>query len=519
MSIYSIARIAVPTLMIGLLPSGCGDSGTEPSCSADVLVAGTVYGGMGPVEADLLFESLPGPADHPRTRARLTIDSNGRYSIGLPPGEYRARIATRTDPRVSGYYSREGVTSNVRDADTIRVVAGMPLVTVDFLLGSARLELQAPPELDRKVVSVELFSDHGRFRKSFTESQTESVIEFQALPFGAYVAGVTLKSGGLMLYLPGTYDRSAADSLHVSCGRTTRHRGVIPTPARISGRVEGSWQQMSAQLPVISLYSPDRRRLRTTMADQDGQFELYLFARGRACLVTSIHGIDQWYGPSYRFEDAAEFDLTPGDLVSGLRIVESGILGSLEGPDGLDRIDGEVRIIDELGRDVGATGIESGANSLRIPNLQVGTYYLNFVPNSGRGVWISQWYDEADSVESATPIVITREGEVVEIDINLHKGGIIRGHVIGVPEAAHHRVSILVRKSRMPGERYGSTDIMEDGSFTVVALPDGEFKIGTRLQGSSGEWWYPGVADWDSAGVIEIQGHEEVMGIELHLPE
>jgi len=75
---------------------------------------------------------------------------------------------------------------------------------------------------------------------------------------------------------------------------------------------------------------------------------------------------------------------------------------------------------DPEGNPVRDGGISTwSAEPVALPNLGPGTYYLKIAPLSTRETWLPFWYDGQLTRDTATPIVISEEGEVVEIVADL----------------------------------------------------------------------------------------------------
>jgi hypothetical protein len=247
-----------------------------------------------------------------------------------------------------------------------------------------------------------------------------------------------------------------------------------------------------------------------------GSFSLSWFAPGPVRLMVEHQGTTRWLGGA-EFDSARVFDLQPGQQETGVVITESGIQCAmvLPGTAGLNGC--LVRFRSARGREWVCFPTIQGA-TLALPNLGPGTYYLHFEPyRSGNG-WISQWYDQADSLSAATPVTIPSEGVVVPITVHLVEGGSIRGTVTrhGVADMYDCRIVLTGTRPGIPPLSVPSDS--DERSYQLTSLPDGDYKIGAYWYEDETLIWWPGTAHWDSAGVVSIRDHAQVTGIDINRP-
>jgi hypothetical protein len=198
-------------------------------------------------------------------------------------------------------------------------------------------------------------------------------------------------------------------------------------------------------------------------------------------------------------------------------MVECGIRVNVVADMDLDRYAAKYDLTDQYGRVVVRDLTARSAGGVHIPNLTPGTYYLYVNTHSRGRIILPQWYDRADSLSKATPIHVTEVGQIADLTVTLEKGGEILGRVVGpmgepVPNPRLEVTTALHLYDRV----YRVTDTFSDGSFHVLGLPDGDYKLGASAYGYEGAW-YPGAADWDSAAVITIREHGVVDGITIRL--
>lgn len=515
MSSCSATRLVIGALLVAPLVSGCTDEGTRPSCSP-VGISGYVGAGVGPLEARIYFLPTHRLSEPRGIRAIAATDpETGYYSAVLAPGDYRVRAEIRGMGGV--YYRASGWTRSLAAADTFKVREGRDAKVVCFHLGSYSLAVRAPPDLDGSWVGVNLLGRQGAYLIGggcFERGAAEIVIP--AVPPDTYIVRLYLE-GGDRWYLPATLDRSEADSVVIEAAAWCDETARIPSPGRFQGRIVGSWQELDVGRPIAFLATPDGNRFNATEVSEDGSFELRTYIDRRVCFGTEILGIENWYGASTRLEDAAEYELSPGQLISDFDVIESGIRVDIVESIGADRVLAACDLMDRYGHFVVRSLFTRDDGDIHIPNLTTGTYYLYVNPYGWASVFLPQWHDREDSPDTATPIHVAQDGDVIDLTITLEEGGKIRGNVVGplgepVPSPA---LEITSAHSRHENP-HRIKDVFADGWFQIRGLPDGDFKVAAAAQGYEVAW-YPQAAEWDSAAVITIHEHGVVEGITIQL--
>jgi len=249
--------------------------------------------------------------------------------------------------------------------------------------------------------------------------------------------------------------------------------------------------------------------------DSLGEYCISFFTPSRVRLAISTMGAVRWYGGTC-FEDAAVFEVGPGKTVWADHVGVSAVSYELKGVRAPDSVRATIMVHDSTGHCISRSVVHHSRKQ-PICNLAPGSYFLNITPEAAQG-WRPQWYDRASSFEEATPVVISSEGEKVDISFTLEKGGSIHGRVL----RAGGQGAPSMLDASVPGFPQwcpcGFWAVDSSGHFIMDGLPDGEIKIG------AGTWshcvrltWYPGTASADSARSIVIEDAGDVTGIEWQL--
>ncbi len=261
--------------------------------------------------------------------------------------------------------------------------------------------------------------------------------------------------------------------------------------------------------------------------EADGRFDLALFLGGPVRLVTWIDDMPGYVGGA-DYASATVFDLAPGDHLTGVSRVESGLDIDVLG---LSPFDGRFRVnvFDAAGRDLtrrpdGYSGFTAYRSPLRICNLPAGEIFLSLTPLDDRAHWLSQFYDRRDSLAVADPITVPPDGQVGQATVTLVTGGRIRGRLFGPDgEPADGWVVLRVYAAAEPNTilmDLNAWDVSYDrdtGDYAINQLRDGDYKVRGRIHDGPWRYW-PGVVTFEEAGVVTIADLGEVTGIDLILP-
>jgi hypothetical protein len=514
-----VTRCFMPALVALLLPiAGCEDD--SPVCpeSGPAILRGQILGGGVGVPASIVAIR----PDYSRRDSYFSVDSDssGRYELHTPPGQYQIRIATRSlwffgsdmEKRVGGLRGAGA------DAETISLGPGTR--DLDFAGGRVTAAIGIPPELSGASLRCLL---KGRYSSTSIEAVAGSdsaFFEFALVPEGEYVVGIGRSTSELpFLWLPNSAWSGEGPRFEVPVNRQRRIEGGIPPPARISGSVRGSWQVSAPYRPSIAAVAGDQT-LALTEPEDDGSFRMELFVAEPVRIRVRIGGIERWIGDEEQ-PNGMVYHPQLGEEITGASLVESGILCRLEGPRYLTHHDGSLSIYDMEGREIDSSPTYN--NPLGFSNLRPGTYFLSIRPYSNEP-WLPQWFDGADSLSVATPIVIQGEGESVPVTFHLVEGGRIQGTIVRPDGSAGHDSYLEITAVAGDPHGYPGHDSWPDlgsGFFEIKGLPDGNYYLRTVIyDGDSHETWlYPGTASVDSAETIGVHEHGMVGGIIWKVPE
>ncbi|MCK4303496.1 MAG: hypothetical protein KAY24_04595 [Candidatus Eisenbacteria sp.] len=426
-------------------------------------------------------------------------DSTGWYRLELPTGIYWIE----TNPSRATVY-----TSDM--SDTVHVTARTR--QLDILRGKVVAQIAVPESLNGRRFRVRLDGEN-RFNYSAVAYAEDGLLEllFPIVVPGPYRLCLSLPMP--RIWLPGTYDPARADTLIISADQLTLYTASLNNYASIRGTVEGSWQEAYAFCPRVEAYGTDSSRVGRVGVESDGSFVLDLFvAQSVKLRIDYPSDIEQWIGGD-SYETATIYDLQPGDHLTGVSAIESGLLCTLEGPGYFINHRTRFLLRDETGREYRPSH-EFFNNPLAICGLPAGRYYLFVFGYCSDQTWASQWYNGADSLAEAT-LIDLGEGELVPITVHLVEGGRIEGSLYepdGQPATgARVRIYNSIGLPLCEYEHY-----CHEGTFSITGLPNGDYYLVSE-KWDRAPCWYPGVAEQDSAQVIEIRDYATITGIEWTL--
>ncbi len=395
----SILGIAIAGWLLVAL--SCNEDATEPCpCYRVGIVEGYVLEGGQRASVEVGARSVSGENQGYLVGTTHT-DAHGWYSLTLPSGAYHLEINPYPLTLFTPAYLE----------DSIHVEAHAR--RLDLRRGKLIARVGVPRALNGRTFHAELERGLGGDPSCQAEAEAGWVeFVFSVLEPDTYRLG--LSHAGRPLWLPGTEDRAAADTVAVTLDTPADYECAFSDYASIAGTIQGSWQAASVASPWITAFDEEGEEIAWTWADDEGAFSLdFLIARS-VKLRVEVGGLEQWIGGD-SFTTARTYNLPLGDHVADVKWVESGLLCWLDGPGNLTCHRPAVRVRCEDGSEV-RPGVSGDPNPIRICNLCPGRYYVYVY--SDYQTWAGQWFDGADTFSEATPIDLT-EGELRELVFHL----------------------------------------------------------------------------------------------------
>ncbi len=524
---YALGPLCAIVLLVWLLASCSEKESTNPVClqGSQGTIRGRIITGGGELASiRVAAEPINGAAPN-FARATVPVDSLGRFELMLPLGAYLLR------PVLDGvstylYYSDAGLTTIPARAKTLNLVQAGQIVEADLLGGSLRIQIRFPSGSDdrqRESVALQLESlDPPYAWAAVRVARNANLVDGIAkvdIPFlPALDYSLSFRSSyNEDVRLGGGSEPENAGRITVSDGQVTVCSEDIEAPGHLQGRIEGDRPQPYESVD-ITLFSADSVRLATCYLREGRDFRIGLYHPEpvRVCLTT--RGIQRWFGGD-SFSHATRIDLKPGQLIDGIEITDGGFHITLEGPGAWSYHNALIQVIDGFGRTLTRSPLHLDERAdVTVPNLGPGSYYLQVIPEDDQ-IWLPQWYELADSIQYATPLVIPTEGGLVNATFHLRAGGSLAGSVTREDASVVGQIELFLSSlaDSTVVLRRASAHVAT-GAFRFVGLSDGDYRLGVAWYRVPVRW-YPGVADWRAAGVLSIRDSGEVAGVDWRIPQ
>lgn len=415
------------------LAASCGDDDDAITPQPTIgLIEGQLLGPDGPLGATVsALREHAGFGERPWAEA--DTDSSGRYGLPVAFGRYRLRVSLSSGGEA---WIADGVLQGTNET-LYEVGPDRPHLVVDAKAGGVELRLLHEGEtfagLRTAVVSLD-----GR---TSTGSSTGEIIpggvrcRFPAVPAGWAAARVSIGGSGTgVRSLPLAGDAAGPPRLWVTPGEWTVATYTLPAPARLVGRVRGSWEELervfaspSLFRPTAYLVPPDGRALWLTWSrTEDGAYAFEWYPGDSVFVEIEIDGEVRRLGvPSSG--SLHPWVLQPGMTLDLPEVVESGILLRVFYPAGARRLNAVVDAYDESGDLAGSSTHEcAGAGDCIFPerslagiaNLDPGRYRLRVRPVGTDSGWSPTWYPGTDSLGAAW-VEVPPDGGLLRLECSI----------------------------------------------------------------------------------------------------
>jgi hypothetical protein len=491
------ATLAPMAAVVMLLAAGsCADEEATAPCPVYDVAAfeGRVLAGGIGIEAEVGARAAVGPTSYDISFVTRS-DSTGHYRLPVAAGSYWLQVDP--DP-----YTRSG------PGDTLTVQTGIR--SVDILCARVELRVEVPSAMEGRELQAVLKCP-GTLSSFASATVRDGRLEYVFQPVQAdegKIAFTPERSWPSRYWYPGTADSDSAQSITFRKDQPTVIDARLDRWAEITGSLDGPGLEYSLVEAYTAADSIRVASVRTT----DGSFVLDVFSAGPVKVRVESSDVEQWIGGN-TFASAQVFELHPGDVVRDVTVTAGGIRCTLEGPRNLIYQLASLTLRDESGRNCGPTF--GSYSPITVGNLRAGRYRMYVSGIGGGQGWGSQWYDGATSLAQATPIDV-REGELTAVMVHLSPGGVIEGRLLQADGTPVEYGPVTITDADGAASTWYWIQYRDLGVFRFDGVGDGRYRLAAELEG--GTWWFPGTANPDSAGIVEMMDHATVSGIEWRLP-
>jgi hypothetical protein len=465
-----------------------------------------------------------------------STDSDGYYTLqGLSAGSYKIEFRTNN---ASGNYVREWYNdkSSFESADTLSVTAGQTLTGIDAQLAdggalSGRVtDSSGTVGIDK--VDVEIY-DLAQNGYPGTSTDSNGNYTFKGLPPGDYK--VEFRTN----WTPGNYvgewynDKNSfesADAVTVTVGQTTTDIDVqLANGGAISGRVTDSSGEGIDNVEV-QIYDLNQNWLPGVNTDQDGYYTIHGLPAGSYKIEfntnwTSGNYSGEWYNDKNSFANADPVVVSVGYTTTGIdaQLAEGGVISGRvtdsSGTVGIQNV--EVQVCDLSHHWLNQWAHTDSDGYYTISGLPTGDYKVEFRTHNTPGNYVSEWYNDKFSFESADTVSVTVGQTTTGIDAQLANGGAISGRVTdstGTNGIANVDVSICdLNQYWLNGV---STD--SQGYYTIYGVAAGTYKVQFNTDWAQGSYvgeWYNDKNSFSTADPVSVSVGVTTTGIDAQLAD
>lgn len=520
-SLATFAAVLSAILFIGNVPA-TADTNTA-------VISGTVTVPAG-VDVSSIYVNAE-PQKFPGTWGSASVSADGTYRIqNLAAGSYKVSFsgAGAGAGVEKQWYKNAG---SAEAATPVAVTEGQNLTGIDATMvkgASIAGKVTVPAGIDVSGINVTAtFADQEYSMPAYTMVSADGTYRLGGLAAGSYKLKFQGYNNGAIAQWYNNADTFAgATALDLVRGQDLAGINVtLVKGASISGKVTAPSGVDPAHLRV-SAFSTDSQSTDAgnVQVSPDGSYQLTGLRAGSYKLQFSGYQTDaltQWYKNAATFSTATAVAVTAGQVLTGIDatlVKGASINGKVTAPVGvnLSSVSVNVQSTEPIEGFMPPFVQIAADGTYRASGLPAGSYSVGFNGyNSGA---LPQWYKNADSLASATPVVVTAGQDFSGADATLVKGASISGKVTmpaGI-DASRAYVNVYKADSDL-GTAQGSS-VASDGSYTVGGLKAGSYKVQFSTYGTNAlPQWYKNAASFASATALTVASEQDVTGIDATL--
>jgi 5-hydroxyisourate hydrolase-like protein (transthyretin family) len=418
-----------------------------------------------------------------------STDSAGNYSIsGLAAGNYY--VGTSGTVYANEYYNN--VTSQ-RSATAVGVALGSTTSNINFSLGLlGTITGRVTRDSDGTGISGIAVMIYNTGWSQINNVTTDSAGNYSIPSLNA--GGYYLQTGNYNPTYQGEYynnvtSQRAATAVSVALDATTSNINFsLATLGTITGRVTRDSDGTGLSGVYIYIYDSNWRSVYVSgyaATDATGNYSISGLAPGSYYLQTSAYGyINEYYNnvTSQSLATAVSVALgaTTANINFGLAAGVGEAGGTITGrvtrdTDGAG-ISGTWVYLYDTTKPNWSMGVGTDASgNYRLTGLAAGSYYLKA---SGNSIYADQYYNNAASLASATPVAVTAGATTAGINFSLPLGGTISGRVVRDTDGAGISgvyLNLHDSTTQYYSSRYAYTDA--EGNYSVSGLSTGNYYL------------------------------------------
>ena len=418
------------------------------------------------------------------------MTDNGYYVFfDVPPGDYYVKA----NPKYPFHYIAEYWDNALsrEEAVLITLTPGIDLTNIDFelshgdFIGGKILNMEEQP-LNR--IDINIYDRN--WKKVDTDAGTD--------PFGKYFIGGLAPGEYYVLanpiyaqpYVDQYYDH-ANGPLHAVLVTVTGGNDVsgidfnLADGTYIEGDIRDLATSEALQGISVKAYNENGSKMRLdTHTNELGHYILGAYLPG-SYFVRADPGypsgyMDQYYPGSYRFEDAQAVEIAMPKPLTGIDLnlpAGSYISGLVQTLENVPLEDIKIKFYDDVWFEYELTTTRSKSDGYyRSGALKPGEYFVKAVPVFPQP-YIDEYYSGAIEPENALAVVVSLDGETLDIDFDLSPGGYLSGTVLNdISGSPLFDIDLDIYNADWDWVDY-SDHTNSKGKFLIGAVPFGQYYL------------------------------------------
>ncbi|MDP9694330.1 UNVERIFIED_ORG: hypothetical protein J2X79_001885 [Arthrobacter globiformis] len=454
---------------------------------------------------------------------RLAADGSYTFT-GLPAGPYKIQFYARDSGALDQWY---GGALDSTTAEAIILTDGQQLTATDTTLAKAASisgKVTTPPGVAVSAVTARLSNaDFPSWRGVSASVQSDGTYRFGRLREGNYKIHFSgYGSGALDSWYMNDTASGSATVLPLTAGQDlTGIDMTLVKGASISGKVTAP---PGIDLTAVTAVATKGEEVNGISANvnADGTYAVKSLAAGTYRVKFSNYNsgaLDEWYDNVQTQAAATPVAVSAGQDRTG---VDAGlakgatISGKITAPTSGVFSSVYVNVFNAGDKAFVASTYTDQSGNYSVRGLTAGTYKIEF--QAMFSALLTQWYNKADSIDTATPVTVADGQTITSIDATMVRGATISGKITAPEGINLHSAQVFATRNGKIDTASVNSSIDADGSYALTGLEPGTYKLMfSGGQGGATDLWYGGTSP-ESAKPINVVAEQTVTGIDMTVP-